>query len=85
MNNTERAILGVLIGGGLGYLAYNILSKSNRSKEAVNYALFGIVLLALYEYRDFKTGKDSFWDFGSGGRKSKGISSDSISGTLNAF
>jgi len=39
----------------------------------------------LYEYRDFKTGKDSFWDFGSGGQKSKGISSDAISGTLNAF
>lgn len=73
MNNTERIVITALLGSGLGYLGYEVIVNKARNKQALNYILFGIVLLAIYEYRDFKAGKDSFFDFGKGGQKSKAV------------
>lgn len=85
MGNTERAVLGVLIGGGLGYIVYNALISKTGNKQALNYLLFGVVLLAIYEYRDFKSGKDSFFDFGAGGQKSKAIEPQTTGVELISF
>ena len=84
MSNTERIILTAVLGAGLGYLAYNIFLNKGRNKEALNYVLFGIVLLSINEYRDYKNGKDSFFDFGTGGQKSKAVGG-ATQGILNGI
>jgi hypothetical protein len=64
MNNIERALISVLLGGGLAYMGYNIFKKGDRDKNVFSALMLGIVLLSIHEYRDYKAGKPSFFDFG---------------------
>lgn len=68
MSNTERAVISILVGGGLAYIGHNIIKKGDKDKNVFSALMLGIVLLSIHEYRDYKAGKPSFFDFGSSGK-----------------